>query len=223
MFNNHALTIVTDLMQMGPEINDKDFMIMAAIAEPGTYSDHPNIYNASILMPPFEILAAWANGDQFAMINEYPAYLTSKDPDEMIVVLLAALTKKNVVLYIPNESFQIFGVQLLDHIRMNYGIICGISPATPFYVDSSRIPFLISKFYMMDLMEPDVYLSMYPSNYALPQFVIPKLAEDFKPFNHQATFQEYEIYFNGMNANTNPGPKKMNMCSIVKDVDINKR
>ena len=36
MFNNHTMSIITDLRQVGPEINDKDFMILAAIADPGS-------------------------------------------------------------------------------------------------------------------------------------------------------------------------------------------
>jgi hypothetical protein len=219
MFNNHTMSIITDLRQVGPEINDKDFMILAAIADPGSYPDHPNVYNASILMPPFEILSAWANGDPYAMTTEYLAYLNTREPDEMLVVLLAALTKKNVVLYIPHDEYLVFGMQLVDHIRLTYGISC-ITPIGQFNIDLSRMPFLMSKFYVLDMMDAQTYLELYPSNYVLPQFVIGKLMGDFKPFPYAASMQEYEAYFNDLNARTNPAQHKMSMCSVVNDVGI---
>ena len=71
-------------------------------------------------------------------------------------------------------------------------------PNTIFSFDESKLPFLISKFYMMDLMEPMDYIASYPPKALLQQFVINKLAEDLKPFNFPATFQQYADYFNNM-------------------------
>ena len=198
MFNNHAISVVTDLRILGPEINNKDFLAVAAITT-NDYPKLPNIYNASILMPPTEILMKWADGDPYILQYQYPQYLRTQIPDDMIVAIIALLTKKNIVLYIPNDEFNIFGKMLLDHLYFNYGIICN-TPTTKFSIDQTKIPFLLSRFYMIDAMEPADYISAYPANALLPEFVINKLAEDLKPFDYPATFQQYADYFNKLNA-----------------------
>lgn len=197
MFNNHAMSVVTDLRVLGPEINNKDFLAIAAITT-NDYPQLPNVYNASILIPPTEILMRWADGDPFILQNQYPAYLRTQTPDDMIVALIALLTRKNVVLYIPNDEFNIFGKMLLDYIYFNYGIICN-TPTTQFGMDQAKIPFLLSRFYMIDAMDPNDYLAAYPANALLPEFVINKLAEEMRPFAYPATFQQYADYFNDLN------------------------
>ena len=198
MFNNHAMTMVTDLRVLGPEINNADFVAIAAITT-NEYPKLPNIYNVSILVPPTEILMRWADGDQFIIQAQYPQYLKTQIPDDMIVALIGLLTKKNVVLYIPKDEFDIFGNILLNHIYFNYGIVCN-TPNTRFNFDQSKIPFLLSRFYMIDMMDANDYIAAYPANAMLPPFVINKLAEDLRPFNYQASFQQYADYFNRLNA-----------------------
>ena len=114
---------------------------MAAVTDTG-YVNHPNIYNASILMPSTDLLMAWADGNQFVLQNDYPRYLMTKDPDDMIVALLAALTEKNIILYIPNDEFNIFGMYLLNHLYYYYGITV-TTPTTQFYFDINKLPFII--------------------------------------------------------------------------------
>ena len=213
MFNNHAMSVITDLRMLGPEINNKDFIAVAAITT-NDYPKLPNIYNASILIPPTEILMRWADGDPYILQVQYPQYLRSQVPDDMIVALIALLTQKNVVLYIPNDEFNIFGKMLLDHIYFNYGIICN-TPSTQFNMDQTKIPFLLSRFYMIDAMDPNDYLAAYPGNALLPEFVINKLAEEMKPFAQPATFQQYAEYFNKLNASKGTVIAHPSMVKVV--------
>lgn len=213
MFNNHTISVVLDLNILGNDINNVDLLMVAAITSDCNYPDHPNIYNAEILVPPTEILMAWADGNPFILQNEYPAYLNCKDPDDMICALMAALTKKNIVLYIPYDEFNVFGQILLNHLYYQWGVTCNFNGAM-FNIAPAKIPFIISKFYMMDIMDPQVYMSMYPANQPLPQWVIFKLAEDFKPFPYPASFAEYEAYFNNMNASKMQ--QKIEMVKVVK-------
>ena len=87
MFNGHTMSLITNLNMIGNEINNIDFVTVAAITT-SDYPPHPNIYNAAILMPPTEVLMAWADGNRFVMQVEYPRYLMTKDADDMIVALL---------------------------------------------------------------------------------------------------------------------------------------
>ena len=213
MFNNHTMSIVTDLRVLGPEINNTDFIAIAAI----TTNDYPklsNIYNASILIPPTEILMRWADGDPYILQSQYPLYLRTQTPDDMIVALIALLTKRNVVLYIPNDEFNIFGMMLLDYIYFNYGIICN-TPTTQFSMDQTKIPYLLSRFFMIDAMEPNDYLAAYPANALLPEFVINKLANEMRPFAFQATFQQYAEYFNSLNASKGTVIAHPDMVKVV--------
>lgn len=217
MFNGHTMTLICDLNIIGNEINNMDFIIVAAITAKGNYPEHPNIFNAGILMPPTELLMAWSDGNELVLQNEYPAYLNCKDPDEMIVALIALLTKKNVVLYIPRDEFMVYGQFLLAHLQYMYGITCNFMDIQ-FSINQAKIPFIISKFYIMDLMNPNDYIGMYPANQPLPQFVINKLAMDLHPFNRPATFMEYEIYFNNLNMQKAIQQQHVNMVSMIGDI-----
>lgn len=214
MFNNHTMSVITDLRMLGAEINNIDFLAVAAITT-NEYPNLPNIYNASILMPPTEILMMWADGDPYILQSQYPNYLRTQVADDMIVALLALLTKKNVILYIPKDEFNIFGTMLLDYIYFNYGIICN-TPTTQFTMDQIKIPYLISRFYMIDAMDPNDYLAAYPANALLPEFVINKLAEEMNPFNRPATFQQYAKYFNDLNASKGTVIAHPSMVKVVE-------
>lgn len=197
MFNNHTMSLVTNLSIIGPEINNPEFVTVAAITT-SDYPQHPNIYNASILMPPIDILTRWADGDPLVMQYEYPRYLMQLDPDNMISALVASLTRKNIIIYIPQDEFNIFGQLLLNHIYYVYGITL-TTPTTQFSIIPSKIPFIMAKFYSIDVMDANEFLASYPANVQLPDFVIGKLAAELNPFNRPVTFQEYAEYFNQLN------------------------
>lgn len=213
MFNGHTMSLITNLNMIGNEINNIDFVTVAAITT-SDYPPHPNIYNAAILMPPTEVLMAWADGNQFVMQVEYPRYLMTKDADDMIVALLAALTKKNIILYIPLDEFNIYGQFLLNHLYYQYGIILNFID-TQFTVNPNSIPLIVSKFYMMDLMSFEDYMASYPANVQLPAYVINKMAQEIHPFNHPATFDEYYAYFNQMHLAKAQNKSPIVMATIV--------
>lgn len=197
MFNNHEMSVVTDLKMLGPEINNQDFIAIAALTN--DYPKLPNIYNASILVPPTDLLMRWADGDPYILQSCYPNCLRDQIRDDMIISLIALLTRKNVVLYIPMDEFSIFGEILLNHIYFNYGIVCN-TPTSKFYMDKTKLPLLYSKFYMIDAMSANDFIASYPGNVLLPDFVINKLANELRPFNQPATFEMYAKYFNELNA-----------------------
>lgn len=215
MFNNHTMSLVTNLNIIGPEINNPEFVTVAAVTT-SDYPQHPNIYNASILMPPIEILTRWADGDPLVMQYEYPRYLMQLDPDNMISALVAALTKKNIILYIPQDEFNIFGQLLLNHIYYVYGITL-TTPTTQFCVIPTKIPFIMAKFYSIDVMDANEFLAAYPANAPLPDFVIGKLANDLHPFNRPASFSELAEYFNQLNASKASGNKQTNQMIRIID------
>ena len=194
MFKNHTMSLVTDLSLVINDINNIDYVIVAGITD----TPMQGVFNAAVLMPPIELLMAWADGIPYIIQNEYPKYLMNyKDADDLIVSLLAALTKKNVVVYIPKDEFRIFGNEFLNHMYYTYGIVMN-TPNTTFAFDTTKLPFVISKFYMMDLISADDYIKAYPANCQLPPFVINKLAAELKPFDSPRAFNQYAYYFNDL-------------------------
>lgn len=214
MFNNHSMSLVLDLNMVAREIRDVDFVTVAAVTT-SNIPEAPNIFYAGILVPPTELLMEWADGNELAIYNKYPYYLQTQECDEMIITFLAALTKKHVIWYIPRDEFDIFGNTFMDYLYYTYGIIMN-TPTTHFSIDPHRIPIIISKFYMLNIMDPDEYLNMYPWQYKLPDFVINKLAYDFKPFDRPATFEEYSEYFNRINASKAPAKRVLMTRPIHK-------
>ena len=85
-------------------------------------------------------------------------------------------------------------------------------------MDSSKVPFLMAKFYMMDIMDPDVFLSAYPARYLLPDFVINKLAIDLHPFDQPTTFEQYRAYFNQINASKEPKQGNVMLTRSITEV-----
>lgn len=195
LFKNNTMTMVTDLSVVANYINNIDFVITAGITD----QQIDGVFSAAVLIPPTELLMAWADGVPYIIQNEYPKYLANyKEADDMIVSLLAALTKKNVIIYIPADEFAIFGREFLNHMYYTYGIVMN-TPNTNFAFDISKIPLVLSKFYMMDLMTGEDLLKAYPPHCQLLPFVINKLSMELQPFGNQLrTFDQYAYYFNNL-------------------------
>ena len=195
MFNNHSMSLVLDLNMIANEIRNVDLFTIAAVTT-SEVPNSPNVFYAGILVPPTELLMNWADGDQLAIHNRYPYYLQSQECDEIIITFLAALTKKNVIWYIPGTEYEIFGDVFINYLYYTYGIILN-TPTTQFSIDQH-------------------YIDMYPWQYQYPDFVINKLAYDFKPFNRPATFEEYKAYFNQMNASRAPSGRVLMTQPVYK-------
>ena len=120
IFSGHKMYMITDLNVLGNNILNTDMLIVASVTDKSDPSQ--NIYCASVLIPPTELLMRWADGDPVVMQNQYPQYLmNSMDADEMITSLIAVLMRKDVYIYIPQSEFNIFGMNLLNHIYYVYG------------------------------------------------------------------------------------------------------
>lgn len=204
MFNNHRMSCILDLdMIRNCAVDVVNNYTIAAITTSYIPNSLPNMHYAGVLVPPTNMLMYWADGDYEIINREYPGYLMTKDCDDMIVAFLAALTKRNVILYIPLEEYDVYGPILLNHIYYMYGIQCD-TYGSQFSFNISKIPLIVSKFYAMDIMDLDNYLASYPVNCPFPDFVIAKLAADINPFPNRATFDQYRDYFNNMNYNRVP-------------------
>lgn len=211
MFNNHTIFAVTDLNMIGQRIYDSNLQIVA-VTDDTNYPNMANIYNAGILCPPISILEGWADGYAGVLENEYPRYLLSKEPDDMIIAILVALTQKDIVLYIPKDAYAIFGNLLLSHFNIVYGITVGnMMYGIPFNFNAMFIPLLLAKFYNIGCMAPEDFINAYPASQPLPPFVIDRLTNDMHPFNGPTTFEQRAEYFNNMVSAKN----QIQMCKSI--------
>lgn len=215
------MDVVTDLNMVGPIINDSGHYMVIAIDDQANIPQHPNVYNYSMLIPPTQLLMKWSDiPDKFMasqiMNNEYRQYLDMNDCDELIVTLLAGLCKRNILIYIPESMMDVFGMIFIDHLFCKYGVRCGINGNRGFMVDINKIPFILSKFYILDYIDANTYLELYPNTLLLPNWVINKLAADLRPSRLMVDFEWYVSYFNDLNSKTYPSKPMAEMASIVK-------
>ena len=221
MFNNHTMTVLEDLRILGPAINNVDYLTIAAVTTDGQYPDLPNIHEASILLPPTELMMFYVDNmndprAEALFKNEYAKYLNSKDPDDMIVSLLAALTVRNVVIFIPQDEFQLFGPVLMNHLYFTYGITCNFRNVV-FNFDLTKVPFIMSKFYMIGVMEPQVFLDSYPIEAALPPFVVDPLYDEVRPNAQPMTFEQKAYYLDNLRRSRVSAPKELKpMVELVR-------
>ena len=210
MFNNHTMSVVTDMNFLLNIQQDYQNYIVATITQLPLIGVPNNIYYAGILYPPTELLMEWADGNNVLAV-EYPKYLMSGDCDDMIVALIGSVTQNNVILYIPQDEFNIFGRILLDHIYYLYGVVCN-TPTTQFYVVPEKLPLLTVKFYLLDLMDGRVFLESYPENYNIPDAVLIRLSEELAPYNSFRDMQECRQYFDSLRGTK----KKVMFKDVVK-------
>jgi len=209
MFNNHKLMLIHDLNQLGMNLYSNNVTVIAISGDP--LPNVNNIYDGGILMPPTQVLMNWADGNGYSLQVEYPRYLSSKDPDEFITGILAALTMRDVFIYIPMNEFKIYGNIFLRHMLYMFGISIE-TPASPFMIDNTKIPLIASKMYMIDVMSAEDFLRIYPNYGPLPQFVIPKLMAQF---NIQGP--DIEGAINALRQRYHNTPSGRQMAVIIND------
>ena len=104
LFKNNIMSLVTNPSFLGPEINNSDYVSVACVSGSDSYMNHPNVHDCSILLPPTDMMMAWVDG-KIILQNEYPKYLLSKDPDDMIIALLKGIQTLYDYIIIPDVRF----------------------------------------------------------------------------------------------------------------------
>ena len=70
MFNNHSITVVTDLNLLQGDISS---LTIATITQFPMNNMPPNVYYAGLLYPPTELMMRWADSVRYdVMAIEYP-------------------------------------------------------------------------------------------------------------------------------------------------------
>lgn len=160
-------------------------MFIVLDEDTGMYPNWPNIMWGSILLPPYEALSKMVDGDNQAFVSIYTHYLFSPECDDYITVIIAGwlLRNKDIVIYLDDSHSEMGILQtLLNHICTVYGVIISENSPTQI-VHSSYHAYIISKFYMHDIISATDVFMMWPTNVRLlnqSEFIM-KLLFDIKP------------------------------------------
>ena len=152
-------------------------------------ADEPDIYNipgkigGSLLVPPYQALAAAIDGDEEKFRYEYINYLAT----DMVVsrfiniILQALIAGTNMIILLDKEGPK-FDMLLKHYFAMFFGIIVGDSN-TQFQFDPNYIPAILNKLYAEDDINAGYFLSLYPLNLPFDEFILRKLSFDYQiPF-----------------------------------------
>lgn len=152
-------------------------------------ADEPDVYNipgkigGSLLVPPYQALAAVIDGDEEKFRYEYINYLAT----DMVVsrfiniILQALIAGTNMIILLDKEGPK-FDMLLKQYFAMFFGIILG-DANTQFQFDPNYIPAILNKLYADDDINAGYFLSLYPLNLPFDEFILRKLAFDYQiPF-----------------------------------------
>lgn len=151
---------------------------------------------ASILLPPCEATMLQLDGYLKEFEINYVQYLNSPELREYLSILFAGMLYGNhFVLYIGKDELELpFFNILLNYFASYYGVIIGNMSNIPFSHDFNN-PNVINVLMEYNRISTDMYLSYYPLNTPIPEYIAYRLAAYYRmiPANTNViyTYSEY--------------------------------
>lgn len=136
----------------------------------------PDKIGGSLLLPPYEALAAMIDDDDERFRYDYITYL-STDPivNKFIDIILQALIAgTNIILFIEPEGPN-FTMVLKEYFLSTFGLLLG-DESNPFEFNPNYVFSILNRLYMNDSIEKEYYLKLYPIEIPFDQFSVKKLA-----------------------------------------------
>ena len=147
----------------------------------------------SVLLPPYEALAAMIDGETRIFAQIYHEYLCRREPESFIVLLITCLYRgMNILLFIPDQEAD-FLQPLLYQFAL-FGIIVG-SVSNVFMINPQQEPQRVILMYLYDYITADEYLKMLPINVPIDERVLPLLIRDINPHLPVYSKDDYLRYF----------------------------
>lgn len=139
----------------------------------------PDKIGGSLLLPPYEALAAMIDDDDEKFRYEYITYLdTNPVVNKFInIILQAIIAGTNIILYIEPEGPN-FVMVLKEYFLSHFGILLG-DQTNPFEFNPAYLPVIFNKLYAEDSIEKEYYLKLYPLEVPFDQFIVKKLAYEY--------------------------------------------
>ena len=149
--------------------------------------DEPDVLNipgkigGSILLPPYEALAALVDYDSDEMFKyEYMNYLNNNITVTKFIdiILQALIAGTNIIFLIDYEAPNFIG-ELKEFFMVNFGIYLG-DDKHQFQYDIRYMPTILSRLYANDSIDMNYFLKLFPQEVVFDSFTIGKLMYDAK-------------------------------------------
>lgn len=152
---------------------------------------------ASLLLPPYESIAAFLEGDIESARNIYFSYLSQKEQDMYICALIAASMKGiNILIYTDIDMYEMKFAQLFyEYMVMTFGVAMISEEQPMFMYDPAFTSVNLGKLYFYDFITSEVFFILYPAVEPLPMSIIPKLVIEINPYVVNNTEVDYYNYF----------------------------
>lgn len=161
--------------------------------------DEPDILNipgkigGSILLPPYEALAALVDNNYNEFEYLYIQYLSmNQSVVKFIDIILQALIVGTNIIFLIDSDGPKFDDVLRKLFMNSFGICIGDDKIS-FQYNINALPMIFTRLYANDSINAEYFLRLYPQDAQFDQFTIRKLAYDYKiPFT---TDSEMNTYF----------------------------
>lgn len=161
-------------------------------------ANHPNSLGASVLLPPYESIAAEIDGNIQLSESIYLDHLGSPVCAQYInAILVAVIGAKPLGIYIGREEIEMGFVKVLLNYFFNvYGISIGsASRMVSSFIDDRFLPGILNQLYLANAIDFEVFMINYPVNCPLNMSVIPKMVAEINPVVPNRDIQNYYQYF----------------------------
>ena len=159
-----------------------------------------NMVGASILVPPYQIMMMYAEGDLNNFRMGYISYLQEGPAAEYIAAILkAVISGINMVLYAPQDDIGAFGEPLQLYFGEMFGIpILNIdtNSVAPSQSNPNKYATMLNHMYFYTTLSAQEFIQLYPiSSVALNETLLHKLIQDMKPAIPEPSCDNYRNYF----------------------------
>lgn len=147
--------------------------------------DEPDIINipgkigASVLIPPYEALAAIIDDDEYKFKYEYYRYLdTNITVCKFIDIILQALIVGTNMIFLVDKEGPDFISTLRDYFISNFGIYIG-DPVNNFQYNQLYMPNIYNRLYANDSIDKEYYLKLFPQEIPFDPYILGKLMYEY--------------------------------------------
>lgn len=159
----------------------------------------PSCLTATCLLPDYEAVSHFIDGDMQGFHNLYIHMLASPECNMYFISILSAIINNIPLGFIfGTEDIEAEAmVEILQYFRMTYGITLGIQyPTITGWMDPNYAIQNEVALYLNNLLTPQEFLMMYPEDGPLDQSVMIKLTYELNPpIKDRNNIHEFENYF----------------------------
>ena len=163
-----------------------------------------NIQVASILLPSYDAVSAYLDGNLPLFQSMYFGQLSSRNCDEFITLIMLALYRgNNILIYISSDEIKELPYPKV--LSMYLENIYGYYPQRQYRGDQNILgeylhnqaydPLILCKMYQYSFIDSEEFLNVYPPNIDIPMDVVNKLMYEESPVIQNPTPDTCKAYF----------------------------